>query len=358
MSRDIKFEKNLHYAFRTLGQTGFNNDTFSAFHGIRATGGLPRLPANTDERGYIFFTRPDMNLSYDNVIQTRRMAALSNTDPLSMGNLLRCMMDPIHKDKGGSVNDRSTIFNDKQAFMTILTNTCMTFSGMPDFSVERFTSQSGWSREQVTFTDSLPYMREAWNASATFMNMEGDPLTSLFLIWTEYQTRLVEGVMTPYPHNKYENRIDYMTGIYRFTLDNSGRYVKHVCRTIGFPVVAPISAVFEYDVSKPTNDTNSVISQDFACMGLEVDDPILIWEFNDVVREFNKVMTPANRAEARKFAAGESEKPGKLHQLLGDEITKFSGYAYPAVEDDMEFCWYMEQEEYKLTMEILEKLKQ
>lgn len=329
-------------ASRAAGLGGAHTSAFSAFSGLNMIGSMPLLPPNTDHQGYTFFTRPCMNLSYDNVIKSRILAALADQSPLSTANAFRWML--TKSGMGDTIGDKnkSLMFPDYQPFMTLLSNTLLSMPGFQDFTPDIYTSNEGYAKEQVGFIDDKPTMYRAWSMTANFQNMEGDPLTTLFYIWTLYATGISWGKLAPFPLNITNNRIDYMTGIYRFTMDKTKRYIQNVAKTIAFPNVAPIGGVFNFDRTATYNKELDQISINFQCFGLEVQDPINIYEFNQVVYSRCPMMLPDSR-EKYMVKLNESEK--KL----------FNYKAIPFVEDDNELAWYVLKDQYVATKDILSR---
>ena len=58
----------------------------------RATQGFS-IPNNTDMQGLTFFTRPNLNLSYDNIAQVRTLTALMSREPNSYARVIRTLLD-------------------------------------------------------------------------------------------------------------------------------------------------------------------------------------------------------------------------------------------------------------------------
>lgn len=341
----------LDHSYRNAGFGGYNASTYAAYYGFHLGNGAPLLPPNTDNNGFIFFTRPDMNLSYNNVSVSRRLSALTNDDPFSMANAIRCMLNPPGYDRKGDAN-RSKIFNDRQAFMTVLSNTCLTFSGVTDLSGDVWTSPQGLAKEQIALFDDRPDKLETWTATSTHVSMEGDPIMALFMVWWETMARCAEGTMTPFAVNLVEGRKDYETGITRFVMDRSRRYIQRWVKTIAFPTMVQLGSTFDFDRDKVYNVENNVISQNWQCQGLQVMDPMVLLHFNENVDSFlfpraNPMDHSKPRAlelfkEAYMYWDRKSQTPGFFKKIMGDELKIFGQYAYPWVEEDLELSWYVE----------------
>lgn len=332
---------------RGLGLGGIGTSTYSTIHGINMHGGTPSLPQNKDSRGLVFFTKPCLNLSYNNVIGIRKMSYLANTDPLSMGNAIRCMLNPVNFDvapssgiKGGDNrvygdSHRSSIVDDLNPFIPLLSNTLLTLSGWPDFVPETYTSKEGISKEAVSWIDGRPNIHSVFSLSATFANMEGDPVRQLLSTWIEYATRVAEGSMLPWPLNIVENRIDYQTRPYILTLDSTGTYVQHITAAgAAFPIADPAGAASNFNVEQVQTTANRQISTEFKAIGAIYDDPLLITSFNKTVVLSNPDMADAVR-ESKMIKLVSSDKE------IISEKQLFNYMSYPRISDTSELEWWV-----------------
>jgi hypothetical protein len=329
---------------------GANNAAaYSVFHGLNALGGIPPLPNNTDNQGFTFFTKPCLNLSYNNVVGNRKLAFLADPRPYSMGNLIRCMLNPPSYDSEGD-KLRSSIIDDKCAFLPI-SNLLMTMQQPPDIISSSYTSNEGYNKEQVTFIDSKPNFYEAYDLTLTFANLEGDPISTIFSTWMEYAMRVYEGSMLPFPINIVENRIDYETRIYRFVMDRTKTFIQRIYSSGPvYPVSVPLGAVMGFDNTQHLSTENNQISITMRCMGAMYDDPILILEFNKSVTNYNKDMLPKNRS-----------KMIKVNGLTKTNINKKSllNYKmYPWISETMELEWYAYKSDYDRIVKAAETIQQ
>ena len=329
---------------RSPGFGGVAATTYSVFHGLNVLGGIPALPANVDHQGFTFFTKPCLNLSYDNVIGQRKMAYLADKRKESMGNLIRCMLSPPGYDKDGDAY-RSSIIDDKLAFLPV-SNLLLTLSAPPDIVADTYTSNEGFNKEQVTFVDSKPNIYNAYDLTATFANMEGDPISTIFSTWLEYEMRVLEGSMLPYTIHIVENRIDYNTRIYRFTMDRSKRFINRIYACgAAFPTSVPTGAVMGYTQGQHFSSENDQIQITFRCMGAMYDDPILIREFNDTVVTFNPDMHDSRRGGMKKISG---VTPDGLQML-----SLFNYRMYPRIAPTMELEWYATASDYTAIMGLV-----
>ena len=89
------------------------------------------VPSNKKSPGYIFFTRPQLNMQADNLRNTRKLSMLLSSVPESMQTYIRCMLDPrlmtgVKFGNGRPIPPISCpVVDNKQAFIPILTNSCI-----------------------------------------------------------------------------------------------------------------------------------------------------------------------------------------------------------------------------------------
>ena len=139
-------QKSIDIITRESGQGGAYTSMQDATRGINHSGYGSRLPANNEQYGLTFFTRPELNLSYDNIISQRKTQPLATTDRNSIHYAIRAMLDPTgHRDE---VNGYETPMVDPDSpFLPILTNTLTSISGWPDTVLDTYSTAEGRIRE-------------------------------------------------------------------------------------------------------------------------------------------------------------------------------------------------------------------
>lgn len=341
---------------RVLGLGSGNSGSYSIFRGLNALGGIPALPHNTDDQGLVFLTKPALNLSYQNVIGIRKMVYLTDYNAYSMGNVIRCMLNPPFFDPHDSDNTdlsnntRSAIIDDKCAFLPI-SNLLLSMSAPPDIVADTYTSNEGYAKEQVSWIDGKPFINNVYDLSLTFANMEGDPLTTIFTTWVEYAQFICEGRMIPYPAFIIANEIDYQTRIWRLVLDRSKTFVQDIYACgAAFPTTSPIGGKFGFTRDQHINPEANQLQINFRCIGAMYNDPILITEFNNTVVTFNADMA-------------DNVRSANMTQIKGvDKLTGFSlknlfnFRMYPYIASNMELQWYASNTDYNLIMNMIQNI--
>lgn len=306
-------------------------------YGINHRRFTPMMPTYKPKWGLVFFTRPQLNLSDENVIMNRRLAYLLDDNILSTNRAIRSVLDPRLHYRGQG----SPIIDHKTAFISILSNMILNLSDPPDEVVPVHKSKKGLYGEEHSIVDGVFDNYSSYELSGTFLNPLTNSLKKLFDVWTLYMTSVFEGNMYPYHGQIIERRLDYNTRIYRITLTPDGKYVDEIFATgASFPLVN--LHAFGYDATQgPYNRKLKEYQQRFECNGGIYNDPILVKQFNKVVETFNSDMKEENR-------------PNRMVKLAYDSVVNnssiihFNTKGYPRINPDtMELEWWLDKEYFK-----------
>ncbi len=331
--------------------------TANALYGINHRGVGNPIPYNTDNHGLTFFTRPRMNLSYDNLSVDRVLTPLlvEKEDPPTLQRAIRVLLDPINAGGRFGFNSRrltkerlnpvtSPLVDHKSAFIALLTNNLLSLNGWPDPVVGFYNAKEGVHKESWSMVDDVVRYYGTFDLQASFRNIAGDPITLLFNTWIRYAANVYEGRMIPYPDSILENEIDYQTRIYRLILDPSRQFVQKIAvANAAFPTSSALGAAFNFASDTPfVQDTAQQISIPLHCVGAEYNDPITIREFNDVVGVFNNDMFDHLR-------------PNKMMRLDKALLNYFNYNGYPRIDPrTQELQWWVSREDYTNAMRLLE----
>jgi hypothetical protein len=348
-------EKTLNLKTSAQQHGGFGEFTSAAtlaYHGFNHRGYQNPIQANTDNQGLTFFTRPRLNLSYDNIVRDRIFAVLAGDKEMSVQRAVRAWLDPVGSKITGNSgsgtkqknatreNYHCPLVDDENIFITLLSNNLMTISGWQDPYVDTFTSTEGVYKEQWSMIDGPSKFHGVFSLNATFRNIVDDPITLMFHIWTSYAARVYDGTFNPYNDAIFENYIDYQTRIYRLILDHSRTYVTKICATgAAFPTANNLGAVFNYNQDKPNTDEIDQVSINFQCIGAIYNDPILVDAFNRSTYITNPNLIDGNRETY-------------YTKIQPNEKMAFNYFGYPHINPKtMELEWWVKKEDYKRIME-------
>jgi hypothetical protein len=307
----------------------------SVFHGINHRQTPTPIPINKDNYGLVFFTRPQLNLTTENISAERFLGPLLTNQAESIQRIVRMYLDPR---LGATSDNYSCPFVDnKNAFMPLLTNHCISCTGWQDVLLDTYTSQPGAYKEVYSQVDGIFKNYTPYDITATFRNMQGDPITLLMLVWTFYQAAVFEGKLAPYPDFLVKNEIDYNTRIYRLVLDQNKRFVQKIaCTGASYPVNVPIGNAFNFEVETPINEANKEIAIQFKSVGARYMDDIIVHDFNKVVGVFNGNMRLDDMSKSKNMV-----------KIPIDELQIFNNRGYPRIDPDTkELQWYVNKAEY------------
>ena len=331
---------------RRAGFGDFTSAVSLAYHGINHRGLGNAIQNNTDNFGYTFFTRPRLNLSYDNITQDRIFTVLLGREEYSTLRAIRAFLDPVGSKQGATDTFHCPLVDDLNPFITLLTNNLLSLSGWPDPYVETYTSSEGVYKEQWSMIDGPSKYHGVYSLTANFRNIVDDPISMMFNIWTQYAARVYEGMFMPHLDAIFENEIDYQTRIYRLVMDHSRTKVQKIAACgASFPVANNLGASFNFNAEKPYNDEIDQISVAFQCTGAIYNDPILVDSFNRVSYIYNPALYPikTNDKGVRVNAAHTKLRP--------DEKLLFNYFGYPQINPDtMELEWWVRNEDYDLVV--------
>lgn len=334
---------------RAAGFGSTESITQNAMYGLNHRQiGPAGLPIVRDGVGYTFFTKPIMNLAKDNVSASRTLAYLGSSDPDSIGCAIKCMLSPLPDAKGGArgipydnrkSNVRSNIVDDRQAFIPLLSRCLVSLTGFPDKTLDTYTTDEGLAKSSIAMADDIPDIYGTFNLTATFSNVEGDILTSLFNAWYEYMGRVSHGALLPYTEMMMDFEKDYECRVYRIITSADGEYLTKIAAPAAmFPTAVDIGGVFNVSLEKAYIDSNEEISIPFMAQQMHYNDPILIREFNTIVSVFNSSMHDDLREK-------------EMVRVQGIEKDICNYYLYMHInEDTKRITWWTPKEVYNILL--------
>lgn len=298
----------------------------SALHGINFLNTGINASNNTDLQGITFFTRPFLNLSTNNIKGTRKLTSLLTEKDYSIHKAIRRILDTkmSKSDDGPS----TPLMDTDQAFIPIFTNLLTGISGWPDETMDMYVSEPGLRNEVYMLVDHNSNRYGSYDLTATFRNIDGDPINAILNVWLTYAKGVSTGSLLPYPEMMVNRIIDYETRIYRLVLDTSRRWIQKIaCCGAAVPTANPLGTAFNFSSDTPVVSDTTEQSVPFKVIGYCYNDPIIIRDFNTTVGHFNKKMVPGERENKMVMI------PPKLYPY-------FNYRCYPRISEDMELQWW------------------
>jgi hypothetical protein len=331
---------------RKSGIGQLNDAYLNMMRGINHRGLGNPVASTQDNTGIIFFTRPDLNLSYDNLAKQRVLMPLATQqdEPPTIQRAIRTLLDPMSNDRGIT----SPLIDELNPFMAVLTNNLVSLSGWPDINPETYSSKEGVMRESWSMLTGIAKHNGEFDLTASFRNTQGSPIALLILTWLYYMYGVRFENMEPYLINQINIAIDSKTRIYHFILDPGRQYIQHSAVTGmgGFPTTFPIGSLFNFTGGDTMQRSQEQLPVTFKCNVAEYNDPINFREFNRLVARFNPALliVDMNSNGSLTTVGEQSETWVKIPRNL----LKGANYlGTPLIHEDTgELFWYCSIENY------------
>jgi hypothetical protein len=291
------------------------------------------LPMNQDAKGFVFWTRPQLNMSTQNVRAVRQTTPLASSQRNSLQRAFRVLLDPELVAENPSM--ATPLVDQQLAFIPWLTNLLQTVSGWPDEISERYTTPAGVAGQQWSMIDSQYQINGEFQLTATFQNFVGDPIGGLMSTWLKMPQLCFMGLTIPRLSPWVSRRLDYTTRPYRFIMDPSMTYIqKYAIACAAFPVGMDTGRQFDYDINKPLISPGEFTSVQFNCLGARYNDPLALVHFNKHVELCNPNMK-------------EGSRKATMRKVPSTVKSWFNYRAYPRVNlRTMELEWWVPLEVY------------
>ena len=173
------FQKNdqtISKLFSGNGYSQIDSALTSTLYGVDIFGTGSPAQQTHEQFGLTFFTRPMLNLSYDNIIMDRTLTPMLSKEPLSIGRYVRAMLDPLG-------NWECPLVDATNVFMPLLSNTVESLAGWQDPIIDTYQSTAGLKKESWSIADSSNKVYGIMSLSSSFRNTRGNILGYLFHVW-------------------------------------------------------------------------------------------------------------------------------------------------------------------------------
>ena len=270
-----------------------------SLYGMSMDNRLPSHGYDSETSSMVFFTKPQLNLSSENLSQVREFANLRTKNKASIGNWVRNTLDPrlsspaLRKQLGGIP---SPLVNNKYGFIPALTNLCIKTSGWPTRAVSTYVSEPGKYREVYMQVDGRSRMEGPVTITAEFARVPGDPVTSLIETWGVYPEYVFEGLMDPYIDMILAREIDYNVRMFIFNFDWTGTRIVRTGSTLpGIHMVSGDGESLNFDRSSTSFTSNPTVTFPMKFPAVIQNDPAILTDFNGITMTFHSKMKPNGR---------------------------------------------------------------
>lgn len=314
-----------------------------------------QLPVHRQIEGYAFITRPDINLSLDNIANSRFFSDLAAAPIGSVEYATLAALDaecPLTNPEAryGTPCYSQVPFDNLQAFVPIMSNTVKELSGFPDQTLDVWMSEEGAFREQYGMVDSVYEVNNAFTLNATFANTVGEATMLYIRGIMEWASGVRRGIFKPKTYNQVARRIDYQSRIYIFKFDPLGkRIINWGAAMVAWPMNDNEGSLLNHSTTNPVQDITKELNIQFQCIGARYRDTLLFESFNEVVSYFNPDLVPSSGGGGSTFTYDTYVPMGAngLVEVPQDEMHLFNWRGYPIIDvDTRAFRWYVPIDEY------------
>ena len=311
-----------------------SNALANSLYGCNVENSPAAYPVNNDNLGYIFITRPDLNLQDRSLVDVRELRWILSNNQKSLSRFIRNTLDPrTSKDTTASP---CPLVDPRNAFIASMTNHIISATGFPDTVLGVRATKPGVYKEVHIQADDVALNFGEFSINTTFKNVRGSVMMQMIYTWILYASKAYLGEMHPHMQNIEENRIDYTSRIYRITLDSTKTYIRNIWACgWAIPVSINIGQTLTYDIEKPMTALNGTVDVEWRCVGSKLNDELMMEAFNNVTKDHNPLMLDKTRSSTMK-------------KLTKRERNFLQNVAYPYINmDTRELEWWVTNEVYK-----------
>lgn len=286
-----------------------------------------------EEYGMVFFTKPRLNLSYNNLRQDRVFAPMMSRNGNSIPRIVKACLDPVE----AIINQRgSKLVDNNNPFIPILTSSCNQLSGWPDLYAKTYSSKPGLYGQVWTKPDGPAKFYEAFPISGSFAPGISDIVGDIWHKWVTYSLLVHEGKFSPYIDYIISNRMDFNTRIYVIVLDSTRTRVKKAsCCGAAFPQFTNTGLDANFSRDTPSIDSQPIQMQ-FTAMGVFYRDGIVVHAFNRTVQDWMPAMHDRFRNQY-------------MVRLKYPYKRQFNNIGYPRINPlTSEWEWWVRKEDYDM----------
>lgn len=296
---------------------GYISPMLNSMRGIRILGkGPAMMPMADNTIGLSLVTRPQLNLSDDNISRSEKLVSLYGASQYSVGAYVRGMLD----ERWGAANSPIGL-NNQFPFIPVLTEYLKTSTGFDDLQISIDTSEPGLRQQVYQRVASKLESNGVFTIQQSYYNPKPSVIQALFQYWEDYISEVTSGDRQVGPRDWYlmGNRIDYDCRIYHLIMNKDTEFLEHIFATVqSIPVTYPAGSIANIDNTSTTlrGEGQDDFTVQFSSAGMRMDEWGLLQAFNEHSFNYNKGLRPENRARY-------------YRELKSDEYIPYNYGAYP-----------------------------
>ena len=270
-------------AFETSGAGSYETQIAQVFS-RHDRFGRSMVTKNSVFSGFTFFSRPRLCLADWNICGDRKLAHLMTDDVQSIPFAIKCLLDTKYSAKK---DPNCPLLDKNNPFLVPLCNTVKSISGFLDPMLITESTEGGFFSEDQTYVIGGDRLARTYDINCMFRDLPGNPILTIIDDWCQYMHGLSDGSLQQYSEAIDFNRMDYTVSIYRFLMDITNRYIVRWAKCTGcYPVSTPSGIPFNLNEGEHLVSAASDINVPFKANRIEYDDPIILKEFNMLVRRY------------------------------------------------------------------------
>ena len=244
-------------------------------------------PVARELTGFTFITRPRLNLSQANIANVRSFAPLLYAEDQSASLAIRFLLDTKLANEYAKER-KCELFDPECPFLTPLVNRLEGINGFPDPQLAVETTEGGFFSEQQTAVIGYDRLAHGQDLQLQFSDLPGNPIMALHDYWVQYMGYIQDGTLAQYTEDIEAHLMAYTVSIYRFITDATGRQITRWAKATGcFPKTLPLGSIFNVNQGDKVVTANREISMPWWSHHIGYNDPIILKEFNMLVRRYN-----------------------------------------------------------------------
>ena len=275
---------------------GFTSPLMNSLRGLRILGkGPAMMPMADNTIGLSLVTRPQLNLTDDNISRSEKLVSLYGAGQYSIAAYIRGMLD----ERWAAANN-PLFLNNKIPFITCLTEYLKTSTGFGDLQIRIDTSEPGIRDQVYQRVSSKLEENGSFTIQQSYYNPKPSVIQGLFQIWEDYISEVVSGDRQVGPRDEYlmGNRIDYDCRIYHLIMNKDSEFLEHIFATVqSIPVTYPAGSIATIDNSGTNlrGEGQDDFTVQFSSVGQRQDEWGLIQAFNEHSFLYNPRIRPDTR---------------------------------------------------------------
>lgn len=275
---------------------GYISPLMNSLRGLRILGkGPAMMPMADNTIGLSLVTRPQLNLTDDNISRSEKLASLMGASQYSMGAYVRGMLD-----ERWAAAFQPLYLNNKIPFITCLTEYLKTSTGFSDLELRIDISDPGLREQVYQRVASKLEENGSFSMTQTYYNPKPSVIQSLFQVWEDYISEVVSGDRQCGPRDIYlmGNRVDYDCRIYHLIMNKDSQFLEHIFATVqSIPVTYPAGSIANIDNTATSlrGEGQDDFSVRFSSVGMRMDEFGLIQAFNEHSFAYNPGLKPESR---------------------------------------------------------------